>query len=104
MMTGELDLGVIALGILVAWVTPVVLGMAAMATGAPGASMAPAYIIMGIGLALIALLAWWVDHPLQFFGGIALAVAGFVAFLAVVSLIEYMRDRRERASNKGSST
>jgi hypothetical protein len=76
MMIGGLDLGVIALGIVVAWVAPFVLMIAVMTTDAPGPSSGPAYIIMGIGLGLIALLASWVDHPLQFFGGMVLAGRG----------------------------
>ena len=104
MMIGGLDLGVIALGIFVAWVAPFVLMIAVMTTDAPGSSSAPAYIIMGIGLALIALLAWRMDHPFQFLGGIALAIAGFVAYLALFNLKESIQRRRQGASNGGSST
>gem|GEM_PF-6707268 len=99
MMIGQLDLGVIALGIFVAWVAPFVFIMAVMTTDAPGSSPGPAYIILGTGVALIALIAWWVDHPFQFLGGIALAAGGFVTYVALSNLKEYLQRRRGRAAS-----
>ena len=103
MTIADLDLVAIALGILVAWVAPFVFIMAVMTTDAPGSSAGPAYTIIGIGVALIALLAWWLDHPFQFLGGIALAVGGFVAYVAVSNLREYLQRRRGGGGAGGES-
>ena len=101
MMIGELDVGVIALGIFVAMFAPFVLFMAVMTTDAPGSSPVPAYTIMGGGVALVALIAWWVDHPFQFLGGIALAVGGFGGYVALSNFTEYLARRRERDGGAG---
>jgi len=102
MMIGDVDLGVIALGIFVAMFAPFVLFIAIMTTDAPGSSPLPAYTIMGGGVALVALIAWWVDHPFQFLGGIALAVGGFGGYVAVGTVIEYFQNRRERDGAAGT--
>jgi hypothetical protein len=50
MMIGELDVGVIALGIFVAMFAPLVLMIAVMSADAPGSSHAPGYMIIGGGV------------------------------------------------------
>jgi hypothetical protein len=96
MMMGGVDVGVIALGILVPIFAPFVLMIAIMSADAPGSSRAPGCIMIGGGLALVALIAWWVDHPFQFLGGIALTVGGFVAYVAVFNLKEHLQRRGDR--------
>ena len=98
MMIGELDVGVIALGIFVAMFAPLVLMIAVMSADAPGSSHAPGYMIIGGGVALVALIAWWVDHPFQFLGGIALAVGGFGGYVALSNFNEYLARRREETA------
>ncbi|MGB9369381.1 MAG: hypothetical protein WCE79_25575 [Xanthobacteraceae bacterium] len=93
-MIGEWDLWIIALGILVGCGAPVAFFIVAVATGVNE------HILIGIGVSLIALIAWQLDHPFQFLGGIALPVGGFVAFVALSNLKEYLQRGRERGGNR----
>ncbi|TMI99813.1 MAG: hypothetical protein E6G97_21285 [Alphaproteobacteria bacterium] len=94
MMIGPVDAGVIALGIFFGMLAPFVFVMAIMSTDAPGSSATPAYTVMGGGVVLIALIAWWVDHPFQFFGGMALPFA----YMFVAPLLERLWGNNETAA------
>ena len=91
MMVGEVDVGIIALGILVVCVAPFVFFITASLTGVDDLAL------QGIMLLVIGLFALCLNHPFQFLAPIALGVSVYVIAETADWVRMYLQRRRERS-------
>jgi len=98
----ELDVSVpwvFLLGIVCGVFAPFVFIIAVMSTDDPRSSSAPAYGIMGAGVAGIALIAWLVERPLQLFAGMALPFVFMIASIIVSNVKEFLLPDRDSVAS-----